>query len=63
MKLYNSKTINDAESLVFSRSVQSIQELRSFLRDHDSGRYADLNEEQMAVLNNPTTIKSKSGNI
>ena len=50
MKLYNSKTINDAESLVFSRSVQSIQELRSFLRDHDSGRYADLNEEQIAIV-------------
>ena len=50
MKLYNSKTINDAESLVFSRSVQSIQELRGFLRDHDSGRYADLNEEQIAIV-------------
>ena len=50
MKLYNSKTINDAEALVFSRSVQSIQELRSFLRDHDSERYADLDEEQLAVV-------------
>ncbi len=50
MKLYNSKTINDAESLVFSKSVQSIQELRTFLTERKNKLYDDLDEEQIASI-------------
>ncbi len=47
MKLYNSKTIEDAESLVFSKSIQSMQELRSFLRERKNKLYEDLDKDQV----------------